>query len=258
MKEPKNCLILGSGRSGTSMLAGCFYHTGFYMGERLMPPNEQNIKGYFESFEIEAINERIISYNMYDIGVRRFFAPLTSKYKRGQYWLSELPMSLNLRPPPGALQDIGAATVREPFAFKDPRFSYTLPVWRSQLHDMVYVVVFREPGRTVRSILSTCAAEPYLSLLPMDERRAFRVWCLQYRHIIDKHARRGTWVFLHYNQILDGSGINKLSNAIGVELDRDFPDMQLKRSANMDRVPTRAKEIYLRLCRLAEYEPGVG
>ena len=56
----KNCLILGSGRSGTSMLAGTLYREGLYIGDRVMPPTPGNPKGYFESFDIQDLNEDIL------------------------------------------------------------------------------------------------------------------------------------------------------------------------------------------------------
>jgi len=57
----KNCIILGSGRSGTSMLAGCLAKSGYFMGDNLYPAREANPKGFFEDPEINAINEMLIA-----------------------------------------------------------------------------------------------------------------------------------------------------------------------------------------------------
>src|SRR5262249_21790216 len=57
----RNCLILGSGRSGTSMLAGMLRLAGYYMGEHLVPADPSNPKGYFEDDEVNAINEELLS-----------------------------------------------------------------------------------------------------------------------------------------------------------------------------------------------------
>ena len=56
----KNALILGSGRSGTSMLAEVLHKSGYDLGPDLMPPAEGNPHGYYESFCIEAINEDLL------------------------------------------------------------------------------------------------------------------------------------------------------------------------------------------------------
>jgi hypothetical protein len=46
--SPRNCLILGSGRSGTSLAAGILAQAGYFMGDELWPVNIGNPKGQFE------------------------------------------------------------------------------------------------------------------------------------------------------------------------------------------------------------------
>src|SRR5690349_12501793 len=117
--RPRNCLILGSGRSGTSMLAGTLCGAGYYMGEHLVPANEANPKGFFEDDEINAINEALL-------------APLTPRRRPayGWRWLASVPVGTPFACPPELGQRIQAQTARAPFCFKDPRFCYTLPAWR--------------------------------------------------------------------------------------------------------------------------------
>jgi hypothetical protein len=45
----KTCIILGSGQSGTSMVAGTLAGAGYFMGERLYRPRESNPRGFLES-----------------------------------------------------------------------------------------------------------------------------------------------------------------------------------------------------------------
>ena len=52
VESVKNCLILGSGRSGTSMIAGILHKAGYFMGDNLYPPRSANPKGFFENWEI--------------------------------------------------------------------------------------------------------------------------------------------------------------------------------------------------------------
>ena len=85
----KNVIILGSGRSGTSMVAGTLAKAGYYMGEQLLPANKANPKGFFEDIEVNAINEDILS----SVAPRRpkilgdiFFVTTPCLIKDG-YWL---------------------------------------------------------------------------------------------------------------------------------------------------------------------------
>lgn len=251
----RDCLILGCGRSGTSMLAGCFFSAGYYMGSHLIEANEQNPKGFFESYDIEAINEDILEsvIRRRPKGVlKRFFR---HRPRRSQYWLAEVPLGAPIRANAEVAARIEEMVARRPFCFKDPRFCYTLPAWRPFLGDALYLVVFREVGRTVQSILTACARQPYLRDLKMDAARALRVWTLQYAHILRQHATSGEWVFLHYDQILNGSALPRLAALVAAPLNADFPDSSLRRSADTIRVPAQTQAVYAELCRRAGYEP---
>jgi hypothetical protein len=53
----RDCIVLGSGRSGTSMVAGALAKAGYFMGDRLYPARDANPLGFFEAPEINSINE---------------------------------------------------------------------------------------------------------------------------------------------------------------------------------------------------------
>ena len=56
-----DCFIVGSGRSGTSMVAGLLAQSGYFMGNKLDAYyGDTNPKGFFEDPDINAINERIL------------------------------------------------------------------------------------------------------------------------------------------------------------------------------------------------------
>ena len=57
----KNCLIMGSGRSGTSMIAGMLAKEDYFFGDNLYQARDPNPKGFFEDPEINDINETILS-----------------------------------------------------------------------------------------------------------------------------------------------------------------------------------------------------
>ena len=65
---------------------------------------------------------------------------------------------------------MAALTSRQPFAFKDPRFSYTLRAWEPHIADAVRICVFRQPAETANSILRQASAVPHLSELSISRR----------------------------------------------------------------------------------------
>ena len=56
-----NVIILGSGRSGTSMIAGALTKAGYYIGDNPYPPRKTNPKGFFETREVNHVNEILLA-----------------------------------------------------------------------------------------------------------------------------------------------------------------------------------------------------
>ena len=249
----KNCIILGSGRSGTSMLAGSLSQAGYYMGSSPLAVKASNPRGYFEDREINSINEDLLA----QVTPRRPSGLLGTFFrhrpKTDQRWVAVVPMGRNIPCPPPIAQRIAAQTAREPFCFKDPRFSYTLPAWRAFLRGAVFICVFREPARTAHSIVNACRTM-YRDTFSMDFSRALTVWASMYRHILGIHRRDGEWLFVHYDQILDGSAVPRLESFLEVRVDHQFPDHQLKRSSDTGAVGPQALAVYRQLCELAGYQ----
>ncbi len=239
----RNCLILGSGRSGTSLLAGVLAEAGYYMGERLIPATEANPKGFFEDDEVNAINEALLAP----------VTPARSRPAGAWRWLAAVPLGTPVACPPDLAGRIAAQTARSPFCLKDPRFSYTLPAWRPFLPDTVFLCVFREPSRTARSVLKECRSADYLAGLPMDFGDALEVWALMYRHILEVHRHTGDWLFFHYDQLFEDGSLAELEAVLGAPVNRQFPDARLKRSAAEGEVGGTALEVYGQLCELAGY-----
>jgi hypothetical protein len=240
MKEIRNCLILGSGRSGTSMLAGSLSSSGYYMGDCLIEANEANPKGFFEDYEVNAINEELLT-------------PMTATFEYGWRWLASVDIGTAILSASWLDERITTLTSKTPFCFKDPRFCYTLPAWRPFLSDTVFLCIFREPVRTANSIVTECRKSKYLSEFPMDFPCAIDVWALMYHHILKVHRHIGDWRFFHYDQLVDGTAIAPIEEALGVSMIRSFPDVNLKRSSSEGQVSTTALELYRELCALANY-----
>lgn len=250
----RNLLILGSGRSGTSMVAGSLAKSGYFMGTNLVKPHNSNPKGFFEDREINRINEDIIAplIPKKPRFLRRWF--LKDRPGRRQFWLARIPLSATINTDnQEILDEIKNVTSNHPFCFKDPRFSYTLSVWQPYLENTVFVCVFRDPGSTAKSILKEVQSRQYLKSLSLKHDQALEIWYLMYRRILDNHTTQGEWVFIHYNQMLESRGRKRLEDFLQVKIDHDFPESNLRRTYSRQAIPQEYHQLYLQLCQRAEY-----
>lgn len=163
----KNIIITGSGRSGTSLVAGILAKDGYYIGTDYIRPTDSNPKGFFEGQEINDVNEKILekivatrsSFTTRFLRRVPFLEEIVKNDRpikgKGQLWLARVPLDAHVKSNSSINDQIRHQTARVPFCFKDPRFCYTLPVWRPFLdnHTTVFVCVFRDPGDTIKSIL---------------------------------------------------------------------------------------------------------
>jgi len=250
----KNLLILGSGRSGTSMVAGTLAKSGYFMGNRLSEERESNPGGNFEDIEINRINEELLA----QVAPKRpnFLGNLLFRDRPvlWQRWLSRIPVGTEIPCPPSISQQIAALTQKSPYCFKDPRFSYTLPVWEPFLQNTVFVCIFREPASTALSMLNLSRKAKYLSNLSITFEQAVEVWYLMYKHILDIHSHRGNWLFMHYNQALSKDGLAKLAAFTEATVDYSYPDPSISQSSSSHSTSLAAQQTYQQLCQLADYE----
>ena len=130
----KNVVILGSGRSGTSLAAGLFANSGYFMGDNLYGARESNPKGFFEDPEINSINEEIIVSIPSD-------SHFDDVLEQGQGWLARIAPDASFTGTTEILQRIQALVKRQLFCFKDPRFSYAIPVWRPYLRHCFHMCI---------------------------------------------------------------------------------------------------------------------
>lgn len=257
----RNCIILGSGRSGSSMVAGLLSTANYFMGVQLHPGREGNPKGYFEDVEVNNLNEDILGSVLRrrpraDWG-RIFFWRL----KYGQGWLAELPINKTLSCSEQDKARIKKLVEREPFCFKDPRFCYTLPVWRPYINqeNVVHIVTFRDPLTTATSMIKE--AKHGYPEIKIDVSRCLRIWHDVYNHILNIHyPKGGKWLFFNSKQFfINNKPCKKLEDSLSISLDSNFLDNRLQRSmpASGVSVPEHVKKIYTQLCTLAGYEEAV-
>ncbi len=251
----RSLLILGSGRSGTSMTAGLFRESGAYMGENSYAPRPANRFGFFEDEEINQINDRILRHMLQRRG-RRYLWRLAPPIHRHPFalWLAAPRRVEAVDPAPEVREAMRKHVSREPFCLKDPRFGLTLPTWRPLLpRGTRFLVVFREPDRTVDSMLREARelAEP----LPLTPEWAYRSWWRMYRRLLDDFSRDGAWLFVRYEQIASGVALPALEAFAETELctTQIRPDVRRARPREESApLAGRARELFERLVARAE------
>jgi hypothetical protein len=228
------------------MLAGTLARAGWFVGERPYTPRASNPKGFFESPEINGINEYLLARVL----------PAGEGSGDWQRWLALLDPDVECTADARAEERIRSAVSRSPWCFKDPRLCYTLPAWRSQLGDAAYLCVFRHPAITAQSILKECRDESYLQGLSIDRDKALEVWLRLYRRVLDQHRQQGDWLFLDYEQVFTSEGLSRVERAVGAPISRDFPDRVLRRTQSDEAVPREVARTYAELCELAGFDAG--
>lgn len=253
--RPYNVIIAGCGRSGTSLFAGLLSKNNYFMGREPMEADDSNPKGYFEDREIERINEHILERSLPQrprfIG-RWLFRDRANR--PSQRWISRLPLKHHpLSAEPEVLASIETLTKESPFCFKDPRFSYTLPVWKPYLNNTRFVCAFRNPAAVFTSMRKALNTYPYLSTLRFTDDQLWKVWVTMYQHILERHSKQGEWLFVNYDQLVSKEASRKIEAFLNVEVDDSFVNPKLNRSTRNVAVPENVQHLYHQLCGRAEY-----
>ena len=244
----RDCVVVGCGRSGTSLAAGLLARAGYNCGEDLLPADDGGPTGFFESHRVNAVNEALLAPHDGELLDRSGYSrPL----RHGERWLAVLPAdaeptaSTELR---GAMRE---ALPPSPYCCKDPRFGYTLEPWRPLFAGALFVCVFRHPLATAASI----AREVRYGDLSVDKATSVDIWAAVYGRIVGRLRHHGDWLFVHYDQLLDGNGVKRLATALGAPLDRSLADPALRRSTADTAPPAHTAAAYEELCAAAGYMP---
>lgn len=228
-----NCLILGCGRSGTSLTTGLLSDAGYFFGSNPIEARDANPKGFFEDHLVNYVNEQIMAER---VGYSRLPPWLSRRlgripYRPAQLWLAAIDEPVAWTLEKRAEWIIRDLVSHQPFAFKDPRFCYTLNAWRPYLGDCKLICVFRHPSIAASSIANEVASEPYYRNLSLDTGHALRVWEAMYRQVLDFHCTDDSeWLFLEYDQLIAGTAFDSISRFLDTKINSDFVDQSLNRS----------------------------
>ena len=243
----KNIFITGSGRSGTSMLAGLFNKAGYYYGDNLYPPRKANPKGFFEDEVINHLNENIIFSSIVNMDINAEALSYIRKCYEGQMWLFRAPVNWAFTANNNEKEKIRELVNNEPFCYKDPRFCYTLENWLSYAKNSVVLCVYRDPASTVNSILKECRTEPYLYPVNIGVASAYKIWSLMYLRMLDAYVKHDNVCFINYDDVISGSVIPDIEQITGAQIDRSFPEKNLKRSKPVFEPDENSEAIYATL-----------
>lgn len=151
-------LVVGTGRCGTSAMAGALRILGAHLGEDLTRGDLHNPKGYFENTSLVELNKGLLSA----AGIIWYATPVSE--------VRALPPTLDTCQ---AIQDSVQSIFREetPIAIKDPRLCALLHPYVSALTAIKYeiycVVMSRDPHEVAQSMetATNVSAEVYLPMV---------------------------------------------------------------------------------------------
>ena len=129
-------IITGMHRSGTSLVASMIQKAGVNIGDRLLPPEQGNPRGYFEDVDFYEFQDRVLH--------RMGHAFLAQAATFSEWLPSELTEARAL---------IAARQDRVMWGWKDPRTSLFLDEWHALVSQPRYLMVYRPPIELAISLL---------------------------------------------------------------------------------------------------------
>jgi hypothetical protein len=131
--------IVGMPRSGTSLVTQLLHRCGLHLGppEQLMPASINNADGFWENLRFVGLNERLLATN----GGSWFVPPAT--------------LVATPKITAQAKSILAQFEGREPWGWKDPRNTLTLPFWKNLLPSIKVLVCVRHPAEAAASLVAS-------------------------------------------------------------------------------------------------------
>jgi hypothetical protein len=214
-----NVMILGACRSGTSMTAGLFRSSGAFMGKSMLAATPENPLGYYEDPAINRLNNLILHAMLrWPWILNKIRTRICRAAHVNALWLAAPRSVPRLRLEETLIDRLKEYSNKTPFCYKDPRLSHTLPYWRPFLpHPTVFLVVFREPNKTVDSIFR---ADRKLNPAPnVSQGWAYTYWYRTYKRLLEQTGTDGKSMLVHYDAVVTGEAVPAIQNLVGYKLD---------------------------------------
>lgn len=141
----KVIVVLGSGRSGTSMLMKFLAECGMRVSTTVVPASEQNPNGSYEDLDIFTLQSKVLSM----LGAK---PPLPIPEK----WFDEKDTSKYVKMFAEILKKKNDEFPDSIWGFKDPRTAMLMPLWTMAFNKIkvvpLYILAVREPKAVVESL----------------------------------------------------------------------------------------------------------
>lgn len=183
--RPLRVVVVSIGRSGTSLFARILDEVlGVDFGDEVdhIPRNHNNPDGYFENAEFLAFNDRVLQ-------------------AAGGWVLDPPPLDYPSSLDAARRDELAAeaaqlltkyADGKSAFGWKDPRLSFTLPIWRVACPELIPIIAFRKPF----SVLSSIGAQ-----LDRPVESLTSLWFSYYQHVF-AHTIGLPRYFVSFDQLL--------------------------------------------------------
>jgi len=198
-------VVAGMHRSGTSAMARLLSLSGATLPERVMAPAADNPAGFWEPWEMVALNDRILA--AFDSSWDDVFTLRAADHA------AALKSTFQGEAKAFVKANYGAADL---LVIKDPRASVLAPFWREALTDSgiepLYVIMVRNPLAVAQSLSKRNAFSTQKSVL---------LWT-SYMLAVERDTRGSDRLFVDYDAMLDDwrTALAAVESALGQALPR--------------------------------------
>ncbi|MDX1973074.1 MAG: hypothetical protein SFY68_11145 [Candidatus Sumerlaeia bacterium] len=251
----RSCILLGAPRSGASLIAGAITGRNWFMGNQPVELGTQELWGFFEDHAIHQLNEAILAESLRGAWGKIPWIGKLVPVPKGHTlrWATPINPDKVHHASAEVMTQIQQATSRRPFCYKDPGFTFTLPVWSPFLKECCVLAVVRHPVSTASSMLRVFGPKSKTPVLS-SSKQALQVVETHYRTLLH-HLEEGREIHvIHDDHLLSGVAYPRLEELLGIRMDRTFPDRSLRKPAQELSASPALMELYRQLCDHAGFE----
>lgn len=198
-------VVLGMHRSGTSVLSRALQVLGVSLGDNLLPPGDDNRKGFWEDADVNSLNIEMLKAINSDWDALRGVSSNDVEYLIANGFLG---LASNLIDKKLQNTDV--------YGVKDPRMAKLFPFWQRVFKqaefDVSYVVAVRNPLSVSKSLNARNQ---------MDIGKGYLLWL---EHIVESllGTRNENKVLVDYDYLLKNpdSQLQKIAQKLGLEIDQ--------------------------------------
>lgn len=164
-------IVLGSGRSGTSLLMQFLVAAGLYVSDNLIPTNASNTEGFYEDIEIKNIHVDLQSC----LNTTQYLPLPKNWHETDCFQNAKLRLSQSIQ----RLLDLKTGLL----GIKDPQISTFLPLWVKSFNSLrvvpLYILAIRDPRSVITSFMRQYGTPSHIAEL---------TWLLRTLNAIDNTA----------------------------------------------------------------------